>query len=104
MGQNMSGAGLVRVPVDPANLERVWAERAADFKAVAADGKAHGAIHHRWGFGDGFVMVIYEWPDAESFEKFFANQALVPQLMQAAGAQGPPEVTIVEAKSGPDEF
>jgi quinol monooxygenase YgiN len=101
---SMSVIVVVRVPVDPANLERLWAERAADFQAVAEDGKAHGAIHHRWGLGDNFVLVIDEWPDAKSFDDFFTSQQTIPQLMAAAGAQGPPEVTIVEAKKGPDEF
>jgi quinol monooxygenase YgiN len=100
----MSVVVLVRVPVDPANLERVWAERAADFEAVSADARAHGVLHHRWGFGDGFVLVIDEWPDAESFQKFFSSQTTIPELMQAAGAQGPPEVTIVEARVGPDQI
>jgi hypothetical protein len=100
----MSVTVLVRVPLDPSNLEKLWSERASDFKAVAADGKAAGALHHRWAFGDGFAMVIDEWPDAASFQKFFENQAVIPQLMQAAGAQGPPEVTIVDAKDAPDQF
>ena len=100
----MSVIVLVRVPMDPANLKKIWAERPDDFKKVAEDGKSQGAMHHRWGFGDGYVMVIDEWPDGASFQKFFENQALIPELMQAAGAQGPPEVTVVEAATGPDEF
>ena len=101
----MSVIVLVRVPVDTANLEKVWAERADDFKKVADDGKAQGAMHHRWGFGDDYAMVIDEWADAASFQKFFDNQALIPQLLQAAGAQGPPEVTIVETQDqAPDQF
>jgi hypothetical protein len=100
----MSVIVLVRVPVDPAGVERVWRDNADDFASVQADAKAHGALHHRWGFGDGFVLVIDEWPDAASFEDFFSNQQTIPQIMAAAGAQGPPEVTIVEAKTGPDQF
>ena len=100
----MSVIVLVKIPVEPGNLEKLWAERAADFQAVATDGKSKGAIHHRWAFGDGHVVVIDEWPDAASFDKFFTGQETIPQLMAAAGAQGPPEVSILEAKTGPDEF
>jgi hypothetical protein len=100
----MSVIVFVRVPVDPANLEKVWSERAADFQAVSADSRAQGALHHRWAFGDGFVMVIDEWQDAASFQKFFSEQQTIPQLLAAAGAQGPPEITIMETAKGPDEF
>lgn len=100
----MSVIVLVRVPVDPTNVEKLWADRGADFESVAADAKSQGAIHHRWGFGDGFILAIDEWPDAQSFQGFFANQATIPQLMQAAGATGAPEVTIVDAVTGPDQF
>ena len=100
----MSVFVIVKVPVEPANLEKLWAERAADFQAVAADGKSHGALHHRWAFGEDHVVVIDEWPDAASFDKFFTNQQIIPELMAAAGAAGPPEVTVLEAKTGPDDF
>lgn len=36
-------------------------------------GKAAGAIHHRFGIGDGFVAVIDEWESVEHFQKFFSN-------------------------------
>ena len=90
--------------VDPANLAKLWADRRDDFLAVQEDAKAAGAIHHRWGFGDGVVVIIDEWPDAQSFQKFFESQTTIPQLMQAAGVQGPPDFEIFEAQTGPDEF
>jgi hypothetical protein len=91
--------------VDPENLVKLWADRKADFEAVAKEAKAAGALHHRWAFGDGQVVILDEWPDAQSFQKFFESQATIPELMQAGGVQGPPSFEIVEARTdAPDQF
>ena len=95
---------LGRMQADPANIQKLWKDRADDFKAVQKAAMAAGAIHHRWGLGDGFIVIIDEWPDAASFENFFSSNAAIPELMQAGGVQGPPEFTIVESATGPDEF
>jgi len=95
---------LGRMQADPANIQKLWKDRADDFRAVQKEAVAAGAIHHRWGFGDGFIVIIDEWSDAESFQKFFETNSTIPQLMQAGGVQGPPEFTIVESATGPDEF
>jgi hypothetical protein len=100
----MSVIVIGRMKVDPANVEKLWADRKADFDAVAAAAKQAGAIHHRWAFGDGEVLIIDEWPDADSFNGFFSSQTKIADLMAAGGVQGPPDFTIVEAKKGPDEF
>jgi hypothetical protein len=39
-------------------------------------------------------MVIDEWPDAESFRRFFRSQTEIPRLMQEGGAQDAPEIAI----------
>jgi hypothetical protein len=90
--------------VNPSNVEKLWADRKADLEAVASAAKAAGAMHHRWAFGDDYVLLIDEWPDAASFHKFFESQEKIADLMQTAGVQGPPEFQIVEAKQGPDQF
>jgi hypothetical protein len=100
----MSVIVIGRMQVDPANVAKLWAERRGDFEAASKDAKAAGALHHRWGFGDGEVVIIDEWNDAASFQTFFETHAVVADLMASAGVQGPPEFTIVEAKQGPDEF
>jgi hypothetical protein len=100
----MSVIVIGRMTVDPANVEKLWADRKADFESIAAAAKDAGAIHHRWGFGDGEVTIIDEWPDAASFQAFFESQALIGDLMQAAGVQGPPQFDIYESKEAPDQF
>jgi len=100
----MSVIVIGRMAVDPANVEKLWKERGADFEAIAVEAKQAGAIHHRWAFGFGYVRIIDEWPDAETFQKFFGSQSTIPELMQAGGVQGPPEFEIIEAKTAPDQF
>ncbi len=100
----MSVIVVGKMTVDPANLEKLWSERKSDFEAVAKEAKAAGAIHHRWAFGDGFVVIVDEWKDAASFQKFFESNSTIPELMQAGGVQGAPDFTIAEVKQAPDEF
>jgi len=100
----MSVIVVGRMTVEPANVEKLWRERKSDFEVIGKEAKAAGALHHRWGFGDGQVVIVDEWRDAASFQQFFESHALIPQLMQAAGVQGPPEFEILEAKTAPDEF
>ena len=100
----MSVIVVGKMHADPATIQKLWKDREADFEAVSKEAKAAGAIHHRWGFGDGFIVIVDEWSDAASFEKFFSSNATIPQLMEAGGVQGAPEFTIVESVQGPDEF
>jgi quinol monooxygenase YgiN len=100
----MSVIVIGRMTVNPDNVKTLWSERTADFEAVATEAKAAGALHHRWGFGDGHVLIVDEWADGESFQKFFTSNPLIQQLMQSAGVQGEPEVQILTAEEGPDQF
>jgi len=100
----MSVIVIGHMTVDPANVERLWSDRRADFAAVAEAAQAAGAISHRWAFGTDRVVIIDEWPDAASFQAFFENQETIRNLMLDGGVQGPPEFEIVEAKASPDAF
>ena len=100
----MSVIVIGHMTVDPANLEQLWSERRADFEAVAEAARGAGATHHQWGFGQGEVVIIDEWPDAATFNRFFESQTKLGELMQAGGVQGPPTFEILEARVGPDTF
>ena len=81
------------VPADPQAIERIAKEDPERMQTIIAASKAHGLIAHRFYGSDGKVMVIDEWPDAESFQRFFSEQeALIGPMMQAA-ATGEPEIT-----------
>jgi len=100
----MSVIVIGHLSADPATVEGLWRDRRADFEAVQAAARAAGAVHHQWGFGDGQVVIIDEWPDAETFQRFFEGQSTIADLMQAGGVQGPPTFEFFEHKVGPDEF
>jgi quinol monooxygenase YgiN len=102
------GAGMSVLVVgtfrgDTATFRKALEERPEDFTRLADKSKAAGAIHHRFGVGDGVVVIVDEWESAEQFQAFMAE----PEVMafaSVAGAAGPPEVTITEAVSSPDQF
>jgi hypothetical protein len=100
----MSVFMVLRVKGDPKQLEQYAQANGAKMQAIAAEGRAAGAIRHAFAGGDGEILVIDEWPDEASFQKFFANQPDIPALMQAAGAQGAPEVTFYRKLETTDAF
>ena len=80
---------------DPEKLETFAAEKRDQIAAIAEAAKGHGCIAHRF-YGHtegGQMMVIDEWPDAESFNRFFeAEQERIGPVMEAAGVTMEPQV------------
>jgi hypothetical protein len=81
---------------DPGNADRM--------KAIADDGRSRGAIHHRFGVGDGFVLVVDEWENPQQFQEFFQGNEEIESVIRDSGGQGEPEVTVAEALETPDQF
>jgi hypothetical protein len=81
---------------DPKRLEEIAAQDPDRVRAISDKALEAGVIAHRfYGSDDGQIMVIDEWPDAESFHGFFQDQAPnIQPLMQDSGVEGEPEVTI----------
>jgi len=94
------------VQADPEKLEEVAAQNADQMRSLAARAKEHGLIAHRF-YGNlegGQVMVIDEWPDRESFERFFtAAQDEIKPLMQQAGVQNEPGINFWRKLESHDE-
>lgn len=65
---------------------------------------AVGAIHHRFGIGDGFVMILDEWDSVDSFQKFFSNPELRHFIGTVGAAPVPPELTVAVAVTSADQF
>jgi hypothetical protein len=100
----MSVLIIAKFQGDTAVFRQALAERAGELEKLSARSRGQGAIHHRFGVGDGFVTVVDEWESAEQFQQFFADPDL-QALIGAMGANpGPPEITIAEAVASPDEF
>jgi quinol monooxygenase YgiN len=100
----MSVLIIAKFQGDVAQFQQAITEHADRFAQFAEDARTSGGgIHHRFGVGDGYVVVIDEWESVEHFQKFFANPDL-QALIAASGAAGAPEITVAEAISTPDEY
>jgi len=99
----MSVLIIGKFPGDTAVFKKVLTDRADELVGVSEQARAAGSIHHRFGVGDGFVVLVDEWESPQQFEQFFGRpdiQALVGEM----GASGPPEITVVEAVASPSDY
>jgi quinol monooxygenase YgiN len=86
-------------------FRKALAERADEFTAHADRARGAGALHHRFGIADGYVLIIDEWESAEQFETFFTDPQLQAFIASAGGdTSAPPEITVAEAIDSPDQF
>ena len=90
----MSVIMTFRVKGDPKRLEQLAAENPDKLPAIAERAKDHGLIAHRfYGSDDGSIMVVDEWPDAESFQRFFESaRSEIEPAMQEVGVTSEPEI------------
>jgi len=100
----MSVLVILKVQGDTATFRQALQDRGDEFAAMAERAKAAGAIHHRFGVGDGFVSVVDEWGSADQFEVFFSDPGLQEFIGSIGADPAPPELTISEAVSSPDQF
>jgi hypothetical protein len=78
---------------NPDELERLAREDPDALRGIAEEAKKAGVIAHRFYGSEGQIMVIDEWPDRESFERFFESQReKIEGMMQAVGTTGEPGV------------
>ena len=90
---------------DPAKLEQYAAENKDEMQGILDRAKENGLIAHRFYGTDGQIMVIDEWPDAESFQRFFDSvQEQVRPVFQAVGAEGEPGVNFWRKLDTFDEY
>ncbi len=90
----MSIIVMLRVQGDPTKLEQFAADNADTMRSIADQAKRHGVIAHRfYGSDDGQILVADEWPDAESFQRFFEQQGKhIQPMLEAAGVSTEPEI------------
>jgi quinol monooxygenase YgiN len=101
----MSVIVTIKFQGDVAKFRQAIADHGDQFAKMAAEARGSGGgIHHRFGVGDGFVLVVDEWESAEDFQKFFANPDLQALIVASGAASQPPEITVAEAISTPDEY
>jgi len=102
----MSVIVTLRLKADASKLE-AWAHANPEAMAgILEQAKQHGAIAHRFYGNDGDdLMVLDEWPDAESFHAFFGStQDAIGPMMAAGDAQGEPEVNFWHELDTHDQY
>ena len=100
----MSVLVTMRVHGDTSQF-RDFLESGADrLRSTREAAQAAGCLHHRFGIGEDFVLVIDEWESPEHFQGFFEGNEELMALMRDAGAQSEPEITFTAAVSSPDQF
>ena len=100
----MSVLMTMRVEGDTAAFRQFLETGADRLRRIRDAAQAAGCVHHRFGVGDGYVLVVDEWESAEQFQRFFQTNPDLPEVMREAGARSEPEITFTEAVSSPDEF
>jgi hypothetical protein len=89
---------------DTAKFRQALTDRADEFAKIADMARSQGAIHHRFGIADDFVLIVDEWATAGHFQQFFSNPDLEAFIGSVGAAPAPPELTIVDAIASSDQF
>jgi len=89
----MSVIMTFRVSGDPGKLEQLARESPDVMSAISARAKEHGLIAHRFYGSENEIMVVDEWPDAESFQRFFEEQRDEIESRMRDVATGEPSIT-----------
>lgn len=91
----MSVIMTLRVKAEPKKLEDLASQDPARLARTTERAKQHGVIAHRfYGSEEGQVMVIDEWPDPESFQRFFEeSRSEIESIMGETGVTEEPEIT-----------
>jgi hypothetical protein len=61
---------------DTSLFRQALTDRADEFAKIAEESRSAGAIHHRFGIGDGFVVLVDEWESVEQFQQFTVTEAV----------------------------
>jgi hypothetical protein len=100
----MSVLVTIKFQGDTAMFRRALGDRAEELAKFAERARSSGAIHHRFGVGDGFVLVVDEWESADTFQRFFGDPDVQAFIGSSGAAPVPPEITVTEAIASPDQF
>ena len=101
----MSVIVIARFTVSDIGKAAEWAKANAQVpEDITAYGKSLGQIGHRIVTDGKDLVVIDEWPDAGTFNEFFAGATRMGEFLSGAGIVGEPEVTILDVIDVPGTF
>jgi Antibiotic biosynthesis monooxygenase len=99
----MSVLITMKVPGDVKKFRAALSERAEEMAGIGERAKKEGALHHRFGVGEDFVVVVDEWETVEQFQSFFGAPELQAFVAEVGGS-GEPEIWVSEAVSSADQY
>ena len=88
----MSVLVLLRMKGDASQVEKMAADDPAMLKTIVDRATSHGLLRHRFFGTNDEIVVVDEWPDEASFQKFFESSPEIPKLLEAAGVTSAPEI------------
>jgi hypothetical protein len=100
----MSVLVIAKIQGDTGKFRQSLTDRAGEYEKITESARAQGAIRHRFGIGDGFVLVVDEWDTLEHFQQFFSAPELQVFIGSAGGQPGPPELIVSDAVTTPGEL
>jgi hypothetical protein len=100
----MSVLIVTKIQGDTAKFSQALKDRASEFAQIGDRARSVGAIHHQFGIGDGYILIVDEWETADDFQKFFSDPDLLAFVGSVGGASSPPEVTVCTAANSADRF
>jgi hypothetical protein len=102
----MSVIMMLHLEGDPGKLEEYAAANEDKLSSILEKAKGKGLIAHRFfGEGSGLIVVLDEWPDAESFQSFFEEaQSEIGPMMQEVGVTNEPRPQILRVLDTPDKY
>lgn len=85
----MSVLMTMRVSGDPKGVEATDPDV---LNKIVARAREYGVIRHRFYGSDDEVLVVDEWPDEASFQRFFDASPEIKDVMDRAGVMSAPAV------------
>ena len=89
----MSVLMLLRVEGDAKKVEAYASQEPGTMKAIVERAKANGLIRHRFFGTADEIIVVDEWPDEASFQRFFDASPEIGEMMAKAGVTTQPQIT-----------
>ena len=96
----------LRVAADVARFQQVNEGNRERLMEIAERAKSRGAISHQFyaSVAGDELLVVDEWPDAESFQGFFEESDDIREMMAEAGVTSEPQVAFWTKLDTPDAF
>lgn|SRR5437762_11297363 len=96
----------LRISVDRGRFEEAINSDQARLQEISERSKQHGAIHHRFyaSLAGDEVLVVDEWPDPESFQRFFEASPEIGAMMGEAGVSSEPRPEFWQVLDTADKF